>query len=123
MGFPKGNKLGSQFKKGQSGNPSGAPKIIIEVAKAAREKTAEAIKTLTDAMTSEKAPWAARVAAACAILDRGWGRAPQHIEITRRTDARNLTDDELFAIAAGGIEPPRGSNDAPPSQVDKNKLN
>jgi hypothetical protein len=46
----------------------------------------EALATLHKAMTAEKAPWAARVSAACAILDRGWGRAPQQIEITRRDD-------------------------------------
>ncbi len=31
-------------------------------------------------MTSGKAPAAARVSAAIALLDRGWGKAVQHIE-------------------------------------------
>ena len=123
MGFQQGNKLGNQFKKGQSGNPSGKPKIIIEVARAAREYTQEALETLHKAMTAEKAPWAARVSAACAVLDRGWGRAPQHIEITRRVDPESLSDADLAAIIAEGIEAPTGSGDVTSAPGDKNKLN
>jgi hypothetical protein len=121
--FKKGNKIGNRFKPGQSGNPTGRPKAIIEVVQAARERTAQAIETLTAAMKNEKAPWAARVSAACAILDRGWGRAPQSIEITRKTDYRTLTDDELIAIASGAISAPNGSGDAPAPPSDKSKFN
>ena len=57
---------------------------------------------------------------ACAILDRGSGRAPQQIEITRRVDPETLSDADLAAIIAEGIEAPTDSCDAP---GDKNKLN
>jgi hypothetical protein len=119
--FKKGNKYG--FKPGQSGNPDGKPKIIIEVARAAREHTTQAIETLVKAMGTERAPWAARVNAACAILDRGWGRAPQTIEIHRRTDPKSLTDEHLAAIAASGIDAPTSSDDAAAPAVDPSKLN
>ena len=63
------------FKKGRSGNPGGRPKTIGEVRDAARAHTAEAIETLAKWMRSGDAK--ASVAAANALLDRGWGRATQ----------------------------------------------
>jgi hypothetical protein len=60
---------------------------------------------------------------ACAILDRGSGRAPQQIEITRRVDAESLSDADLAAIIAEGIEAPPGSGDVTSARGDKNKLN
>ena len=45
--FEKGKpNPGRKFQPGQSGNPKGPPKAIVEVATAARERTVEAIKTL-----------------------------------------------------------------------------
>ena len=43
------------------------------------EHTGEAIETLVSIMTNEKAAPAARVSAANALLDRGYGKPPQHI--------------------------------------------
>src|SRR5918997_6095082 len=80
------------FKPGQSGNPRGRPKRDAEVAELARVHTAEALDTLAEVMRNIKAPASARVMAANAILDRGHGKAPQHIE-TERLDL--LTDAEL----------------------------
>jgi hypothetical protein len=102
-----------QFKKGQSGNPGGKPKIIIEVAKAAREKTTEAIETLYTIMINPKASASSRVSAAVAILERGWGKAPATIELRRTIELGNLTDDELIAIAAGDVAAPNGGDIAP----------
>lgn len=47
-----------------------------EIKSLARAHTAKAIKTLVGIMGQAKAPAAARVAAAQALLDRGWGKAP-----------------------------------------------
>jgi hypothetical protein len=126
--FPKGNKLGRQFQKGQSGNPGGRPKKIIEVAKAARERTLEAIETLTSVMRNTKAPSAARVSAAIAILERGWGKAPQTVNLRRDVDFRTLSDDELLAIAAGATADreggePDGCADLSAAPGDKSTLN
>lgn len=65
------------FKPGQTGNPGGRPKGDIELRRAARERTAEALATLINIMRDDKAATAARVSAAQAILDRGWGKAVQ----------------------------------------------
>ena len=71
--------IGKPFKKGQSGNPGGRPKVIAEVKELARAHTAEAIETLVSIMTNLKSAPAARVSAANSLLDRGYGKPPQHI--------------------------------------------
>ncbi len=71
--------VGRPFKKGQSGNPGGRPKVIAEVRDLAREQTEKSVKALVSIRDSTKAPPAARVAAANSLLDRGWGRPAQTI--------------------------------------------
>ena len=71
--------IGKPFKKGQSGNPGGRPKVIAEVKELARAHTGEAVKTLVSIMTNPKSAPAARVSAANSLLDRGYGKPPQHI--------------------------------------------
>jgi hypothetical protein len=43
----------------------------------ARGHTALCIKVLAGIVSQEAVPAAARVSAACILLDRGWGKAPQ----------------------------------------------
>ena len=71
--------IGRPFKKGQSGNPGGRPKAVAEVKELARARTGDAIETLVSIMSNPKAAPAARVSAANSILDRGYGKPPQHI--------------------------------------------
>lgn len=65
--------------KGQSGNPSGARPHWAAVKDLARQYTVEAIQALYNVMTNSKND-RAKVAAADAILDRGWGKPAQVIE-------------------------------------------
>jgi hypothetical protein len=101
MGNKKNLKL---WKPGQSGNPGGRPKILIEVTQAARERTMAALETLDTIMHSAQASAAARVSAAVAILERGWGKAPQTMTVRRDGELRDLSDAELIAIASGAAE-------------------
>lgn len=50
----------------------------------ARQHTEAAIALLADVMRDPKAPQAARVTAATALLDRGWGKAPIQIDLNVR---------------------------------------
>jgi hypothetical protein len=75
--------------------------------------TRAALETLVQIMQNPKAPAGARVLAANAILDRGYGRPPQDITITVQCNSIDeLSDAELMAIAAGAED-----EGAPTSEV------
>ena len=57
-----------------------AAKSITEIRSLARSHTRTAINVLVGIMRSKDATAAARVTAANAILDRGWGKAAQPLE-------------------------------------------
>jgi len=87
--MPKGGRRSTSWKRGQSGNRSGRPKrpatveahkIIADVKAAARELTPQALGTLQEIIEDKRAPPAARVTAATAILDRGWGRPTETVK-------------------------------------------
>ncbi len=73
------------------------PKAKAEIRSLARSHTEAAIKVLAGVMNQKKTPPAARVSAAVALLDRGWGkptqmiagdpeREPNELEVTRLDD-------------------------------------
>jgi hypothetical protein len=102
-GNSKMSVRGRPFKPGQSGNPGGRPKVLGDVQELARQKSPEAINTLSNIMNDDKAPPAARVAAANALLDRGYGKPTQPISQTlAKVDPSSISDEELAAIAING---------------------
>jgi hypothetical protein len=66
------------FQKGQSGNPGGRPKESAKVQEYARKHTELAIDTLVHLCKNGNGE-STKVAAAIALLDRGWGRPAQAI--------------------------------------------
>lgn len=74
---PKKGGAGKPFAPGVSGNPSGRPKILQEVIDLARQHTEAAMLTLASIASDAEKPTAARVSAATALLDRGWGKPVQ----------------------------------------------
>lgn len=71
------------FEKGKSGNPGGRPTYRLPdgrtIGEAARDVAPTAIDTLVAICGDANAPTAARVSAATAILDRGFGKPTQPI--------------------------------------------
>jgi hypothetical protein len=63
-----------------AGTPMSRSRTITEIRSLARSHTRTALNVLVGVMRSKDATAAAKVSAANAILDRGWGKAAQAIE-------------------------------------------
>jgi len=82
----------ARFVKGQSGNPGGRPKQDHNLVELAKARTEQALLTLAEIMSDDDSPASARVAAACAILDRGHGKPVQMTESpTRIRQTRSIS--------------------------------
>lgn len=58
-------------------------KAPTDIRSLARSHTALAVRTLVGIASQRSAPQSARVAAATALLDRGWGKPKQELEINQ----------------------------------------
>src|SRR5262245_20661688 len=94
---------GRRFHKGRSGNAGGRPKADHNITELARSYCPRAIEVLAAIMDDPKATATARAMAAERILDRGLGKPLQVASVAMNATkrARDMTDDELAAIAAG----------------------
>ena len=109
--MPRGGKrAGAGRKQGSKDRQPRSPPIIIakaqekrELREAARQYTGEALRTLA-AICNEGQSEAARVSAACALLDRGYGKPTQQVETGSPGDFTGMSDAELDAQIAEGIE-------------------
>jgi len=86
------------FVPGKSGNPNGRPvkdrhQLLVEVL--AREHTEAALQTLVQIMGNEEARDTARVAAAVAVLNRGWGMPKQDVNLSGHVNVEGLNDTDL----------------------------
>ncbi len=69
---PRGR--GRPFEKGRSGNPEGRPRLPAEVRERAMAYSVDALDALHQIATDDTQPAPARVSAAVAIIDRGYGK-------------------------------------------------
>ena len=81
---------GRPFPKGVSGNPGGRPKEIQEIVDLARQACPAAIRTLKEITLDENAPPAARVHAANSLLDRGYGKPKETVDLTGKISLEAL---------------------------------
>ena len=70
-----------KFSKGKSGNPGGRPKVLGELQELARNHAPEVIAELAR-LTLKARSETARIAAGRELLDRGFGRARQSMEVS-----------------------------------------
>ena len=92
--------IGRPFARGTSGNPGGRPRTVVNVQELARTYTEEAIRTLVEALDDPKL----KVQAACALLDRAWGKPQLTIAADPNTSPMGLHLLAAQAISAQLIE-------------------
>jgi hypothetical protein len=92
--------LESRFKPGQSGNPNGRPKKVVDVAAIARDSSDKAMTKLAKLIDSDDERIALQ--AAIAVLDRAVGKPKQTIEKTGKREAADYDAAELLTIARMG---------------------
>ncbi len=85
----------AKFQPGTSGNPGGRPREDPSLRQLAKERSQEALEVLVTLMMNKKAPPSARITAACAVLDRGFGRPGSSLEVTGKGNAPLLKAAEM----------------------------
>lgn len=92
-----GKRPGAGRKPGKVG---AAKRALAEMAK---DHAEAAMKTLVDIAKDSRAPHAARVSAATAILDRGYGKPAQAMTVGN-PDGTPMGPSIIQIVAAGGVD-------------------
>ena len=91
-----------RFRKEESGNPGGRPKVLGEIQELARQHAPSAIAELARLALKAKSE-TARIAAIRELLDRGYGRPRQAMEVSAPAgdplDPLRLLMEEIDAIS------------------------
>lgn len=83
-------------KREGAGRKKGVPnKLTADIKAIAQDYGEEAVKSLVEIMRDGDAPHAARVAAAKDILDRGYGKAQQSLDVSSKDGTMSPTGKSL----------------------------
>jgi hypothetical protein len=90
-------------------------KAAADIRSLARSHSQSAIKCLAGIMNQPNAPASARVSAAVALMERGWGRADKHINMTlpdiaAAADMVPAIAAVIKAVSEGTISPAEGGS-------------
>ncbi|MCM2311390.1 MAG: DUF5681 domain-containing protein [Steroidobacteraceae bacterium] len=101
---PKPRTGETTWKKGQSGNPGGrSPRVGPNgetIAELARVHTAEALATLVEVCNAKQNEPRDRVSAANAILDRGWGKPKESVDLDAKVEGSGVPVIQIVRYAA-----------------------
>lgn len=91
---PKPRSGKTTWKPGQSGNPGGrSPRVGPNgesLAELARGHTADCVRVLAEVMLAVQNEPKDRIVAAVALLDRGWGKPKESVEMDARVEGSGL---------------------------------
>jgi hypothetical protein len=89
-----GKKNRTSFKPGQSGNPSGRPKIPEEFKELAKKYSVTALKKVIEIMENEEADNRDQLRASEIIMDRAWGKSTQSMDVVASVAVQIVDDVE-----------------------------
>lgn len=102
----KAGKTATTWAKGQSGNPGGrSPRVGPNgetVAELARTHTKEAIDALVRVVKNDSHPQ--QVNAANALLDRGWGKPKESMDLDARVEGTGVPVIQIVRVSSDGNE-------------------
>ena len=102
-GETKRKKGNPAWQKGMaSPNAGGRPAVIRDLREAAQGYSEEALETLASVMRDQASPPAAKVAAARELLDRGFGKAMQALDVSSKVDMGATAAQVLMDLANRG---------------------
>lgn len=96
---PHGGKRKNAGRKRGSANKI-TVLIKASLAEIAKAYTADAIGVLVEIMVNPMHPAAARATCANSLLDRGWGKAPQSLEVSGKDGGPVLVKEDISPLEA-----------------------